>query len=212
MLPSVSGDNKPSEGVKMPRQIVDMSQVTDPKERKIPVWISVGAAVLLVSAVIYGATHQPAVTAAVATSPASLEASPTPDCSPSPCIRNGDGMIVHVQAVDRNWPATGFNLDAGSHVLRITTSFEWQGTAGDTGTPNPLDFRVIDSTGIKTGELVTLGRDMPGCESWSGPEFGAPGAKFGPQHICFEIAGDPAAQVTLVYQTSIFADKHTLTL
>ncbi len=133
-------------------------------------------------------------------------------CSPQPCISDASGMNVYISKVDRSWPPGDLKLDPGHHLLHLTVAFDWEGADGKTASPNPLYFRVIDSTGVKTGEVVLIGGNIPGCEQWSGPELARAGTKFGPEPICFDVAGNPSAAVTLVYQETAFDEQHSISI
>lgn len=130
-------------------------------------------------------------------------------CDPAPCA-TADGLTAYVTSVDRT-PALlpgHAGPPAGKHNVLVWV--RWSSAATDAKTVDSFAFALIGPDRLQSGsELSCTGQQ--GWESWSSVTI-ANGGQFGPKPYCFEVGGDPAGSLELVWSPNAFADKVHISL
>ena len=139
-----------------------------------------------------------AVSASPTPSPRATSSIVGPPCTPAPCGAH-DGYALIINGVNRNAPGNDFSKpEAGNHFVIVTLTFV--NNSNDTQHPDSFCCKVTDSTGVTRSDSFTAA-GINGCDSWQAVDL-AKGARLGPKTLCFEAAGDPNAQLTLVWSPS----------
>jgi hypothetical protein len=132
---------------------------------------------------------------------------PATGCAPKPCA-SAFSLTVHISGLNRNAPLGMFiQPEAGNHLVLMQMTMHNDG-GRDTKNANPFDFRLRDASGL-THDITFS--DAPGCDTWSSVDL-APGATLGPKPLCFEAAGDPNGNLSLVWSPSIFSSPQEIHL
>jgi len=130
-------------------------------------------------------------------------------CRPPPCV-NSEGLEVFVTNVNRNAISEpGFGLPPTEHYVVVNVRWEYHGDK--TGNPNPIGFGLVsDYDKIKVPLLLGCPRIL-GSGDWESVNI-TDGGVYGPNPLCFKVAGPTTAPLTLLWSHNLFGDDAKMPL